>query len=39
MEDMTRESGYRGLAANIMMADNKGNIAYQLAAPFPVRKD
>ena len=39
MYDLTRETGYRGIAANILLADNSGNIAYQLAVPFPVRKD
>ena len=39
MYDITRETGYRGIAANILLADNSGNIAYQLAVPFPVRKD
>jgi len=29
METITAEKGYRGMAANIIMADNSGNIAYQ----------
>jgi len=39
MEEATSSNGYRGLAANIIIADNKGNIAYQLAVPVPKRKD
>ena len=39
METMTAEKGYRGMAANIIMADNSGNIAYQQAVPMFRRKD
>lgn len=39
MEKETEETGYRGMAANLMLADNSGNIAYQLAVPMPRRKD
>ena len=39
MEEMTEGSGYRGLAANLLAADSSGNIAYQLIAPVPQRKD
>ena len=28
MYDLTRETGYRGIAANILLGDNSGNIAY-----------
>ena len=39
MEDASKVNGYRGMAANILMADTSGNIAYQLAVPVPKRKD
>lgn len=39
MEKSTEVDGYRGMAANLIMADNSGNIGYQLAVPMPVRKD
>ena len=28
LDEMTERTGYRGVAANMMMADNSGNIAY-----------
>ena len=31
--------GYRGVTVNLVMADNAGNIGYQLMAPLPIRKD
>ena len=31
--------GYRGVTVNLVMADNSGNIGYQLLAPLPIRKD
>ena len=33
------KDGYQGFMANLLMADNEGNIGYQLLAPLPVRKD
>ena len=39
MEEATLSNGYRGMAANLIMADNSGNIAYQLAVPVVKRKD
>ena len=36
---MTEGTGYRGVAANMMMADSSGNIAYQMAVPMRRRKD
>ena len=38
-ENMTEGTGYRGVAANMMMADSSGNIAYQMAVPMRRRKD
>lgn len=38
MEEMSKD-GYRGVAVNLEMADNSGNIAYQLLAPMYKRKD
>ena len=39
IEEATSSNGYRGLAANLILADNSGNIAYQLLVPMPKRKD
>ena len=39
MDETTAETGYRGIATNLILADNSGNIAYQLMVPMPVRKD
>jgi len=39
IEEITRDGGYRGIAANLMMADTSGNIAYQMAVPMRRRKD
>ena len=39
METLTEETGYRGLAGNLIAADTSGNIAYQLIVPMPERKD
>ena len=39
MDKVTEPKGYRGMAANLLLADTSGNIAYQLAVPMPVRKD
>ena len=38
MEKMT-VNGYTGVACNLEMADNSGNIAYQMLAPMYKRKD
>ena len=38
-EDSNLAGGYRGVTVNVIMADNSGNIGYQLLAPVPVRKD
>ena len=37
--DAQLEGGYRGVTVNVIMADNSGNIGYQLLAPEPIRKD
>ena len=37
--DPLLKQGYRGVTVNVIMADNSGNIGYQLVAPVPVRKD
>lgn len=39
LEEQTKENGYRGMAVNLIMADNSGNLAYQLAVPMFRRKD
>ena len=39
LEEATLSNGYRGMAANLMVADTSGNIAYQMAVPIPIRKD
>ena len=36
--DLTRD-GYSGIGQNLLMADNSGNIGYQMVAAIPVRKD
>ena len=38
-EDAQLVGGYRGVTVNVIMADNSGNIGYQLLAPVPIRKD
>ena len=37
--DSNLAGGYRGVTVNVAMADNSGNIGYQLLAPVPIRKD
>ena len=37
--DSNMVGGYRGVTVNLVMADNAGNIGYQLVAPLPIRKD
>ena len=38
LADLTR-NGYSGIGQNLLMADNSGNIGYQMVAAIPVRKD
>ena len=35
--DEIGKNGYNGLMGNVILADNQGNIGYQLLAPLPVR--
>ena len=39
VDELTEEKGYRGIAGNLMFADNSGNIGYQMMVPFYRRKD
>ena len=39
LNEKTQSNGYAGIGANLVMADNSGNIGYQMMAPCPVRKD
>ena len=39
VEDIFKHTGYRGVAANMILGDSSGNIAYQMAVPMMRRKD
>ena len=39
VDALTEETGYRGIAGNLMFADNSNNIGYQMMVPFARRKD
>ena len=39
LNEKTQSNGYAGIGANLVVADNSGNIGYQMMAPCPVRKD
>ena len=39
LADGTKADGYNGVGFNLVLADSKNNIGYQMMASIPLRKD